>query len=615
MSTDSLSLSPTTPLASPCGYCRRMRHLMRNDPDNRLIHHNEQVLKVSAAKGCQLCGLFYRKFCVEAPRYASRQHNLRIEQIANATMTVVDFNNTPHTFENTASWTHFRAIERRPDTKSAFDLIRFWLQDCESEHSVCRRGTSGVMPRRLISVTGKLQLLQGQSIRLGEPYGALSHCWGKSLLLKTTTKNVEAFGGGIDWHALPKTFQDAVEVSRRLSIKYLWIDALCILQDDEQDWEREAMKMGDYYRNAHLTISASSAPDGSTGFLSTPRDEVAVRVNTENWREASRPWSDVFEQSPLSRRGWVLQERLLSRRVLHFARDELLWECLTCSARECVRGYLRKNNFKRSIMEYCPVAPTPIEMKSWYSIVCQYTSLDLTYDQDVLTAIAGVVRNFLSITKLQYVSGMWWEHLPYGLLWYCEQAKLPGKSTVAPSWSWGSRRGPVRMLFDPLDYYTTSHMNKRGRDYMAKFHKKGDTEAFTIEAYHTQLRCVSSCASQAPYDDPDLRRIINIFDKTGDLVGTGYWDRPPEAVSMDCTILIMMQRVDSSRDGILYWTRDEFPVDLRITYFLLVVQVGDEHGCKRWERVGIGHNVDPVDKQIFPSKWLENTGKGAFFLV
>ena len=93
----------------------------------------------------------------------------------------------------------------------------------------------------------------------------LSHCWGTSRRLMATKETLKDLQGGVAVSSLPETFRDAIVITRRLGIRYLWIDYLCIIQDDPQDWEREASKMADVYRNSYLTISAAASADSSSG--------------------------------------------------------------------------------------------------------------------------------------------------------------------------------------------------------------------------------------------------------------------------------------------------------------------------------------------------------------
>jgi hypothetical protein len=180
-------------------------------------------------------------------------------------------------------------------------------------------------------------------------YAALSYCWGKNdKMLKTTAQNLEYHKEKIPFRSLPKTLQDAVTIVRRLQIQYLWIDALCIIQGDPDDWSREAGKMCLVYSFAHLTISAANSPASSHGCFSLQKfgapphilkyGESPVYVRRNMAREHAK---DAIlarlssEPLPINRRAWTLQEAMLSNRILYYTVDELVWECNEWYRCEC----------------------------------------------------------------------------------------------------------------------------------------------------------------------------------------------------------------------------------------------------------------------------------------
>ena len=198
------------------------------------------------------------------------------------------------------------------------------------------------LPTRVIDVTyedPRLVELQSES----GPYVALGHCWGKFKTAVTDTSTLSEREKGIEFRSLPKTFQDATVVTRKLGYRHLWIDSLCIVQDSHTDWQREASMMGNYYGQAHLTISATSADGDHVGFLNArtpstlPSVELALNLPDGEVGKtfvALRPpytVADAFhrkvKRSPTSKRAWILQERVLSPRILHFGKEQVFWEC------------------------------------------------------------------------------------------------------------------------------------------------------------------------------------------------------------------------------------------------------------------------------------------------
>lgn len=202
----------------------------------------------------------------------------------------------------------------------------------------------GELPTRLIDV-GKDDF---EPIRLVEtrpasvqvppvtgPYIALSHRWGElnpEQRFCTHEDNIEQRKTYIGYDSLPRTFQDAVRITRALRVRYLWIDSLCIIQEDPDDWATESGRMGEVFSNAYCTIAASSASSSLTGFLGPRRPRDVIQLSTPDGvplylAEAVDDFRADVEHSILSSRGWVLQERALSRRTIYFTSTQVYWEC------------------------------------------------------------------------------------------------------------------------------------------------------------------------------------------------------------------------------------------------------------------------------------------------
>jgi hypothetical protein len=156
--------------------------------------------------------------------------------------------------------------------------------------------------------------------------------------------NIRAHKSEISTSKLPLTFQHAVEIARHLSIRYLWIDSLCIIQKDSDDWERESGRMADIYRNSYITIAATSSSGPHEGFLSanerTPFQTVNFHMihhfdNSAAYQNSLRGRSIA----PLITRAWTYQERMLAPRVLHFAFNEVVHECFQEKRCECNGTY------------------------------------------------------------------------------------------------------------------------------------------------------------------------------------------------------------------------------------------------------------------------------------
>jgi hypothetical protein len=152
-----------------------------------------------------------------------------------------------------------------------FKMLKHWLQQCQCHHRGCNRKTAPKLPTRLINVgtyPSDVVYLINTDKKTAEPYTTLSHCWGRiNHLPKTTKRNIEEHIQGIPLENLPQTFKDAVLVTRELGLKYLWIDSLCIIQGDEEDWDAESSRMAETYENGLLNLAASRSSDSNGGLM------------------------------------------------------------------------------------------------------------------------------------------------------------------------------------------------------------------------------------------------------------------------------------------------------------------------------------------------------------
>lgn len=350
-----------------------------------------------------------------------------------------------------------------------------WLQLCNPEqHPRCYSNASAYkMPTRLIDVRedNNLRIVTIATVHPGEkhPYVALSHCWGKTNFLNLDSNTAEQLYTGFSETLLPRSFQDTVAVARRLGIFYLWIDSLCIMQDSEEDWLQESESMADVFSGAYCTIAATAAHDSSEGlfFERTPATTQPFRVTT-TWK-SNRPesfnlsnnyliypenyWQDMESLAPLLTRAWVVQERILSRRIIHFAKPQIFWECSHLMACEVfpagvpskplyISFYKPDRGNEESTTSIETTDQPYLDPYSWKSIVQVYTSCKLTFGKDKLTALAGIAKAFGSadISRGRYLAGLWEKDFLRQLLWRIkgdQVAERPEKYR-APSWSWAS---------------------------------------------------------------------------------------------------------------------------------------------------------------------------------
>lgn len=374
-----------------------------------------------------------------------------------------------------------RSVGKQPD----FNLCSHWISTCSQEHSACGQMSEHTLPTRVLD----LSMDSSQDIKLMETkgrqgcYATLSHCWGSFRPLITDSSNYRTHQDKIPFSRLPQLFQDVVIATRRLGMRYLWIDCLCIVQDDRHDWELEVARMDRIFENSTLTIAALDAESSQDGILGArteysvppvpfPDHTTTYNCNSELLLQSvsnSHTNLQKYNDAPLTKRAWVLQERLLSHRVLFFGKDRLSFECRSASFSEQY-WFQRPGTSKRiqpDPREYIETSTYHLTTNTdpydvWCEVVENYTICRLSHVDDTLPALAGLARRFGKQVEDQYLAGLWRQDLNRELSWtvdwpYRFPSKKPPSNTsrrryIAPSWSWASQRRPV-YLTKLGDYY------------------------------------------------------------------------------------------------------------------------------------------------------------------
>ncbi|KAI0406594.1 HET-domain-containing protein [Xylaria palmicola] len=364
---------------------------------------------------------------------------------------------TEHLSEAVNHWTLAEATWSR----DAVILAKRWIVACQSSHQHCSPAvqTDPWHPTRLL--TFDLEPPEGDQsiIRLvdtGEsgfagPYTTLSYCWGPGLHFTLNKKTCSDLFRGMPLSLLPRLFQDVIAVSRDLGVGSIWIDSLCIFQDDDKlDWHNEASRMEKVYANSSCNISASHSRNASESMFSArnparvspiwlkKRDDPVILVLARD------TWTEEVMEAIVNHRAWVVQERLLSPRILHFGRSTVSWECgATCASEKLMSPAASAN---RWITPGADDDPAGRGLDKWMDIVVAYTACDLTFSSDKLVALSGIAARVGS-TVLggdQYVAGMWARDLERQLVWLVAgQPTAPLVEYRAPSWSWASVDGAV----------------------------------------------------------------------------------------------------------------------------------------------------------------------------
>ncbi|KAI0859771.1 heterokaryon incompatibility protein-domain-containing protein [Xylaria cubensis] len=484
------------------------------------IHDNVQALKASAAAGCDLCTLCWtrivqqwgkqnleyllqgldtsgervddEKVYLQGQIYPSRPpRNIDygdhaqshpgnqvlvilglIDSSILAYLKVFADPGTPAAQVYTESWT---TVDRNP--KFHISFIQYLMSLCRTQHKLCTSSffhnmTKLEMPTRLIDIGDPSQDKKKPIIRLvttrtlgiqAQPYIALSYCWGKSMQYFTClrTNNLEALHSCIEEKKLPKSHRDTLQLARDLGFRYVWIDALCIIQGDGEDWASESRRMAQVYGNATLTIIAGRAANCAEGFLENrfrPAVEPcaipfirggARQGLTGDGEMAGHIWI-ALPRSPLdgptAQRGWCFQESILSSRALVFGKEQLYFECQMLQVHEDGRSrrampFQIQNGvgqFSPSMIIYNSItttSPPRGELSNglgqdeereitrrwlffWYdTVLYKYTSRDLTEASDVFTALSGLAQIVKVKVRSRYLGGLWESDIVRGLLW------------------------------------------------------------------------------------------------------------------------------------------------------------------------------------------------------
>ncbi|KAK0660866.1 heterokaryon incompatibility protein-domain-containing protein [Cercophora samala] len=373
-------------------------------------------------------------------------------------------------------------------SQGSMRTIKAWLRGCDDEHPSCQQVGSSWLPTRLIyigtddHVTPRLVQVSAARLPLSTRYIALSYCWGPPSRtrpqLTTTIAALPERLEGIPEHIMPGTHRDLVLLARRLGIQYIWIDALCIIQDDVKDWETEAASMFRVYRHAYLTVVAAAGDTCHSGFLSRPGiGPLAVvpfqsRSATDSgsvsgsyllsWHLEYSAW-DANNPSHMSgcswaTRGWTLQEDVLSSRVVYFRDTTAFFRCQTHRCLEHSATIYRNVHRWQERLSAAAVAAPSGGTKSnnateetdktglynlWRAMVTEYSLRNLTVEEDKLPAISGLARSFNVGLEDEYCAGLWRGDFVRGLLWSTRHDAEEPTRFCAPSWSWASWKGEI----------------------------------------------------------------------------------------------------------------------------------------------------------------------------
>jgi hypothetical protein len=359
-------------------------------------------------------------------------------------------------------------------------IVNEWIIECRSNHKLCLDTALEwtQLPSRLLDIHPRLgpsvvlvecQNLENQRGR----YATLSHCWGTSEIIKTTRDSLQQRKLSIAWEELPRTFQDAITLVRALGLQYIWIDSICIVQDDQLDWKRESTRMASVYSNSYLNIAATGASNGHGGcFAQRSLRHISGNIDTGSFlvNKTDNHHPDVFVRpsfdpihhrysahitsesnpldahtTPLLSRAWIFQERNLAPRTVHFHPSEMIMECKSDFFCECTGLDKVVARSGRDPLDLTTLGDDKV-LDQWQEVVEHFSSLRLTYESDRLPALLGVATVYQNRLKCNYLAGIWEVDLARGLLWDIKryQTMQHQKCTrvlhqaAPPTWSWAS---------------------------------------------------------------------------------------------------------------------------------------------------------------------------------
>lgn len=304
-----------------------------------------------------------------------------------------------------------------------FDIARGWFNECYQEYSDRLLEELPSLPSRVIDVgiSSSLPHIMINTQNMRAQYSTLSHCWGGTVTHKLTIETLDSFQHALPFTDLPANFQDAITISRELGIHYLWIDSLCILQDSQDDWIREANNMGNIYQYSSLTISATTASGSNIGILgrSSARelepapttlrvfadDEIEVKIERQDPQEEDLKGLHI--DSALMTRGWTLQESVLSPRQLFYGARQIYWKCehgFQSADGVCARFKAPERTFENYSLLlktdrskcYNHITHKNLLLDDYYDLVEEYCARKLTFDSNKLPTFSGLAQRIQS---------------------------------------------------------------------------------------------------------------------------------------------------------------------------------------------------------------------------
>ena len=497
-----------------------------------------------------------------------------------------------------------RLPDSYPATADNLTLIRSWIDAC-THHGCCQwTRLNAPLPKRVLDISRPDDLIMLYESK-GETasYAALSYCWGNGLPLRTLTANISQHMQGIPLETFPKTMRDIIPLARHLAFRYIWIDALCIIQDDAADWQEQATAMTAIFQGCSLNIAVSDAPSCDSGATRTLQQNSILLGTASIEGSAAGKMEVVIVCEPtfdgayspddaiLSTRGWVFQETLVSAATLYICHRGLYWECRYRSRRQgrdkdliTPIGYRSgKEIWASNVGLFSSITPggklRPVPVTTLWALylwVAQFSERRLTLPKDKLPAISGLVSRTVAATGATYVAGLWKQDILLGLTWHIYSDPAAKRYYYgAPSWSWASVDGRVEWV-----WCISVHAK-----YPAYIHKVEGLDLNILEVVVDEV----FPGSFGEVKGGRITAIGTLYEKTP-IKTTCFWDeeRRFEFDSQPKHYFLRIAYVVARRASI-------GKLDAASYLTFLILEKADEEKENEFRRVGYAHAEDPRD--------------------
>jgi hypothetical protein len=579
-------------------------------------------------------------------------------------------------------------------SEAHFATIKAWIRDCRENHDSCMQTVSSrdrfghdssPLPIRCIEVLPNHNVPGDSGIRLRDTRGprvvktgayiSLTHRWNdKTEKSKTTFENLQARLQG-KFGKLPLLFEDVFTIARRLHIKVVWIDSLCIIQegDGKADWNLQADMMADYYQHSQLTIAGTFA-ETKGGILAPPEDNTlpwdTPLVRLPYLSQSDEPtgyfyvykrkqtlvdeyWTQI-RKSTVFQRAWILQEWLLSKRILWFTPQGLFFECHSQPPRTSSQEQISLDVAMPELRSHLQLKATfhfsnPSILNFWYYALEVYSTFGITHSSDRIPAVAGLAKEVANILATErgeerrsviYCGGLWLQDIHRGLLWQMDPDDAPActnKVGRVPSWSWASLMVPVKfpaaakrikcemkmteICLDAQDDPDGTNWHKmsgtrvlgqppeglfKSKNPSARLKILGKLQAVHIHGYIASKEKLEVAASATLYEPaPTGRQWRAVCSRSRDevIIGWANLEReiPEQTGCADAGIAVLSLLVSTRyREVGLLLKRSEAVIDV-----LFLVEAGEQTGSYR--RLGVGRIFDkeairdfhrPVEREV-----------------